>query len=175
MDILKKLTLGCSLVCASTIATAGVVGTIGSAPYLAGDVVKGAAKLVLSSGEGIVNIDENSSVAVNKNPLTLSLHSGSACVNLGASKSLDITDLSGNAASFSAKNAASVAAMIDGGKLVYKEVAACDSFALANSTSSYAALGEKKERLLPLLLGVGAAVVISNDDDDPAPAASPVQ
>lgn len=186
MKLFSNVVLAGSLV-ATGVVNAGVIGKAGSNPYLSGDVLNGASKLVLTSGDAVINVDDKSSVIVTEKPLVLNLKSGSACVNLGESKVLDITDPIGNIASFSANNAAAVAATLKDGALHYKEVVACKAFAYANSTgivspatgvattATGAGATGYAGNLLPLLGVVGIAAIIASDDDDDAPAASPAQ
>jgi len=183
MGILEKLVVAGTVMVASSAVSAGVVGKVGSNPYIAGDVIEGSAKLVLSSGEGVVSVDAGSSVTVVTNPLTVSLKSGSACMSVGAGQTIDVSDVTGNVASFNAENAASLAASLENGKLLYKEVSTCKAFAYANSKPVLPAVvenedGEKRIGIWPLLGFAGLAAILSHDDDDEdvaGPSASPIQ
>jgi len=135
------------------------------------------AKLVLSSGDAVVDISKNSTATVSSSPLSLTMYAGDSCITLGAGKGLDLVDATGKTTTFSAKNNAAIAISAENGVVKFSEIASCLPGNFVAAVGEGATILGVSTTTAAIVGGaiIAGAVVVDNNNDDNQGNASPVR
>ena len=162
----KSVLIGASIFAWSVSANAEVIGNVGDSPYVAGDAITGGSKMILSDGTASISVDPSSKALFQDN--TLSLSSGSACIDLGANQSINVAGVNGELSTFNADNAASIALLSVDGAVKFMEVGVCEQFAYTQLLGFTGVSTTLVAGTVFVVAGVGYGIKRNNDSEESA-------